>query len=566
MVGVVASGPDLAHILDRVVDLLTRATDCHACFVYLHEGDRLELGAASPVYTHLVGKISFGIDQGLAGWSVRNGEAAFIRDEAITDPRTHYVPELEEERFQSMVAVPIPARDGAAMGAIVLHTEAPREFDERIINVISRAAALVSGAIENARLFEDAQARVEALTRLAAFGRDVAAVADRRTLLEVTASGIREVIDAELAITYGADGPGGILRRAAMAPALDTIGDGEGTVLEEALASGEFDPAMEDRIVAALGLGDPRVILDAVDLSTAQDRIGAIVVGSRREWPQTSRELLRAAAQQVALAAEKIALIEHLTQENLARDLFDALADGDLNVAAERLRASGLPGGAPCFVIEARPLGQSGSSGSQPVPAELERGVRSAVPKAFCDLSSGTLRALVPVACNGVDAVMPSIQALDRSGVLDGMAIGVSEARTGVKEMATALREARDAVTVADRLGQAGKVLLYPDAGAYRYLIDVLDEGGPDDHLRAAMDKLIAYDRERGSQLMHTLDEYLSSGRIVASTSRQLFVHVNTLRQRLERIHELTGVQVNDEDLLTLQLAVKLGRVRAVRR
>ncbi len=64
--------------------------------------------------------------------------------------------------------------------------------------------------------------------------------------------------------------------------------------------------------------------------------------------------------------------------------------------------------------------------------------------------------------------------------------------------------------------GDPGSALLYRDAGAYRHLIDLLDEGGPDDHLRGAIDALAAYDRERGSQLLPTLDEYLSGGRMVA--------------------------------------------------
>ena len=50
-----------------------------------------------------------------------------------------------------MVAIPIASRDGDAIGAIVLHTVAPREFDEGALPP-RRAAPLLAGAIENARL------------------------------------------------------------------------------------------------------------------------------------------------------------------------------------------------------------------------------------------------------------------------------------------------------------------------------------------------------------------------------------------------------------------------------
>src|SRR5436305_10012880 len=103
VIGVVASSPDLDRVLDGVVDLVTEATGCHACFVYLRDGDRLRMRAASRVYAHVVGKIEFALDEGLTGWVARTGEPAFIREDALSDPRMKYVPELEEEHFQSMV-------------------------------------------------------------------------------------------------------------------------------------------------------------------------------------------------------------------------------------------------------------------------------------------------------------------------------------------------------------------------------------------------------------------------------------------------------------------------------
>ena len=43
---------------------------------------------------------------------------------------------------------------------------------------------------------------------------------------------------------------------------------------------------------------------------------------------------------------------------------------------------------------------------------------------------------------------------------------------------------------------------------------------------------------------------------------RKLFIHANTLRQRLDRIEKLTGLDLATEDLLSLELAVKLVRLR----
>jgi GAF domain-containing protein len=559
VVGVVASGPDLAHILDRVVDLLTRATNCHACFIYLRGGDQLLLRAASPVYAHLAGKISFRVDQGLAGWVVRRGEAAFIREDATGDPRTHHVPELEEERFQSMVAVPIPSRAGQSLGALVLHTAAPREFDERIINVLARAASLVAGAIENAGLYEEAQERVKALTQLSLLGREIAAVTDRRSLFKLAVGRVRELVDAELCVLYEAEEPNGALRRAASVPVCDPPqGEGESDLVIELLESREPpDLGVRTDIARRLGLGEAPLVAEAVSLTTGGRRTGAVLATAHHHWPESAPELFRAAAQQVALATEKIELIERLTEENLARDLFDALVEGRADAAAAKAETARIDLERRHLVIEARPLERD-----DPVPwaeraKKLERTIKASAPEAFCDIGPASLRALVPVA-DGSSAV---VTALSDQVAGERVAFGMSDPQSGVPGLIQALQEAIDATRIASLLG-SDDIVAYRDTGAYRYLVDALDSGGPHDYLRAAVDRLIAYDRERRSQLLLTLDEYLSQGRSIAAASRTLFIHVNTLRQRLERIEELTGLTLASEDLLALQLAVKLGLVR----
>ncbi|MFL5945995.1 MAG: GAF domain-containing protein, partial [Gaiellaceae bacterium] len=218
VIGVVASSPDLDRVLDGVVDLLTEATDCHACFVYLRDGERLRLRAASQVYAHLVGHVEMGLDEGLAGWVARKGTPEFIREHAMTDPRMKYVPEIEEERFQSMVAVPIPARSGSALGTVVLHTEAPREFDEGVLTFLAHTASLVAGAIENARLYEDTRRRVEALTRLSSLSQAIAAVDGREELYRVVTDGVRELLRCESCQLYLLDAQDGRLELAAADP------------------------------------------------------------------------------------------------------------------------------------------------------------------------------------------------------------------------------------------------------------------------------------------------------------------------------------------------------------
>ena len=80
--------------------------------------------------------------------------------------------------------------------------------------------------------------------------------------------------------------------------------------------------------------------------------------------------------------------------------------------------------------------------------------------------------------------------------------------------------------------------------------------------MRAAVDALTAYDDERGRPRCSTRSSATwRSGGASVQSARALFIHPNTLRQRLGRIEELTGLDLDKEDLLSLELAIKLARL-----
>lgn len=65
-----------------------------------------------------------------------------------------------------------------------------------------------------------------------------------------------------------------------------------------------------------------------------------------------------------------------------------------------------------------------------------------------------------------------------------------------------------------------------------------------------------------GDPLPSTLDAYLSAGRALEPTARALFVHANTVRYRLRRICEVTGLDpMTSREAFTLQIAVAVGRL-----
>ncbi|MGD9734422.1 MAG: helix-turn-helix domain-containing protein [Solirubrobacterales bacterium] len=566
VIGVIASTPDLDRVLNGVVDALTRATRSHACFVYLRDGSRLRLRAASPLYAHLVGTVEFGVDQGLAGWALRENRPAFVRENALQDPRTIHVPELDEEDFQSMVAIPIPSRRGAAMGTIVLHTIAPREFDDGTLNLLTHVAPLVAGAIENAQLYQDARRRVAALTALARLSQEIAAVEDRAGLYRSAAEGIASLLDCDEVHFYELDlerrrlrlvsaaGEAGPEALAAALPAstsetlLELAADGEqaSARVREVL---QLDPRLERVVLARVAAGE--------------EVLGLLVAAAAGGWAaaEDAEELLPAVANQVAVALKKADLIERLTEEYVVRDLFAALQAGEAVKAETRARqASHDLGGAHVF-IRAAPA--PGGEGKEVRLEEVEADLRRLVPGALCDAEDGAVRALLPLAGDGATARLEELDAALRElGAAEGVAIGRSEVHRGAGEGRAGLAEAEDALRVAAALGGAGALRAYAEIGAYRYLVHLLGKDTSRDAYAEAIATLAEYDRARGSQLVETLERYLETRRGIAETARALTVHPNTLRQRLDRIETLTGLDLGSADLLSLELALRLERLR----
>jgi two-component sensor histidine kinase len=90
-----------------------------------------------------------------------------IASQAHLDPRFKPFPNLPEDEYESILAVPIVARDGRLEGALNIRTIRPREFGESEIGLLLSIAAQVAQSIEHAQLYAQAQLRVHELESLA---------------------------------------------------------------------------------------------------------------------------------------------------------------------------------------------------------------------------------------------------------------------------------------------------------------------------------------------------------------------------------------------------------------
>ena len=557
VISTVFSTLEIDAVLAGVVDLVTEATRCHACLIYLVEGDRLVLRAASPVHAEFVGHISMGFDEGVTGWVASTGEPALIRDEALDDPRMKYFPELEEERWQSMAAVPISARSGAVIGVIVLHTAAPREFTEQEVELLTPTATLVGGAIEDAQLYAEARDRVAALTRLAEVSQRLAAATQHEKLYSAATSGARALLGAELCQLFRLEAGGSELRLVASDPpgAAGPHTQG-GALLLELLA--------RDRSSRELWPDFEGAALLTVPLVASEEQLGLLCVLARRprRFGPGDTELLRALGDQTAMGLERADLIARLTARDRVKELFDTLASGAAETAVVRAAPTGCDLRRPHLFLHGEAA--AGAPDWEATAARLAARVRGRDQCGFFDAGRDGLRGVVLMPDAG--AAERVIAACDEIARAERAVLGVSAPGRGVAEARQALREAARAAQIAHTLRPDGGALGYEQLGAYKYLVHLRLEDSPRDRHWTAVEALLEHDRRRRTALLDTLEEYLAQRRSVAGTARTLYIHPNTLRQRLGRIERVTDLKLDEEDLLALELAVKLVRLSDARR
>jgi GAF domain-containing protein len=565
VIKLVSSSLELAPMLQGVVDLATEATGCHACFIYLLEDGRLTIRAASPVFGEAVGKVQFSVQEGLTGWVARHRTPEFIRDQAMQDPRMKYVPLLDEERFQSMAAVPILSRAGETIGVIVLHTRAPHEFGEDTLKLLVHIASLVSGAIENAQLYDRERRRVDALTGLSELAQQVAAVSGAAALGAVLVRGTAALLHADVCQLLRLEGDGESVALLASFP--EALEPPAMTSAAEVMLVGLENRSSSPRRPPARALWPGQALADLLvtPLAAGGERVGVLCVASAaaQAFGDEDAEIARAVAHLGAVAIKRAELIEGLTKANTIKDLFEALAAGATAFAAAKAAEVRCDLTAPYLMLRAEPAGsREQSSGEWRTAAEaLGRGLAELAPRSAIEAGPGPVRALLAFGSDRRCEVDKLLRDARELGQRNGAVIGVSELQGSPGDAAGAYREARDAATIASALLRDGGAIAYSQVGAYRYLVQIGADDAPRDRMRAAVDLLIEYDRRRRTALLDTLERYLSERRSVIESARALYIHPNTLRQRLGRIEDLTGLRLDEDDLLSLELAIKLARL-----
>ena len=160
---------DLEEVLGLVARKVAEALEADACFVYLYDerADELILRATHGTSVEeMTRRPKLRPGEGITGSAAAERSPVMIASQAHLDPRFKGFSNLPEDEYESILAVPILARERLA-GALNVRTRAPREFTDGEVDLLLAIAAQVAQTIVHAQLYAEAQRRVGELEALA---------------------------------------------------------------------------------------------------------------------------------------------------------------------------------------------------------------------------------------------------------------------------------------------------------------------------------------------------------------------------------------------------------------
>lgn len=623
VISTIGSTLKLDEVLSHLVNIIARAISCHAAFIYLYnkDKDRLVLASTGEQHEHLVGKIELGLGEGITGWVGLTLKPVILKDEAMEDPRFYYFPELEEEKFQSIMTVPIIGKGRNLIGVITMHTVAPYEFTENHQAFVSNAATLVASAIENAQLFESTQRKLSILTSLAVLSQTISSGLYLDDMLRSLATLTVQIMEVDLCVIMLMDQTRGRLTVRASSPNLN----------DRAL---NFQPIEVDRHVweklretnevsfhtdnargqlPDLSLHTPERLnplkdtqykaLLSAPLIAGTEHLGLIncYANKTRRYTSEDHTLLSTIANQVAIAIKNSHLVDLLAQKNLVKGFFDDLMFGSYDAEdSMRQRANflGCDLTKPhlAVLIEISQLDEErddknnnqaggtgiGSTGNiQTLQTEedrlavhkriyglIRRRIQDSYPGSMLYEHENILTCLFCLskdpAASRLKTWLRDLSRQMRSEQNARLSMGVGNPCQNISDYRRGFAEASEALQMGQSLNREGGVTHFNDLGVYRYLYKIARMDDLRDMYQDQVARIANYDRRKGTDLLDTLETYLECAGNLTKTSNRLFVHRNTLIQRLERLQSLCDIDLQERsNWLTLQVAIKVYKLRS---
>jgi sugar diacid utilization regulator/putative methionine-R-sulfoxide reductase with GAF domain len=549
------------ELLDLIIREATSAMGTDVCSLYLVTAPGLELllTATNGLNEKMVGKVVMRVGEGITGWVAETRRTAVVPDVA-QEPHWKWVPGLDEDRFRSMLSVPIESGP-RLVGVLNVQSTKLRDFNSSDIDFLRAIAGQVAGILERSEL----QRRMEAQLAEIQLSHDIH---ERFTKLSLEGAGIVSILEVVGSLAggrtalYAADGyrvRGVGVSSDGMPPRIH---------VPQPLAQ---PGAREVRINA----GRPARALDVVPVRAGADLLGLLAVAVDEETVDSHgrRRALEHGSTVLALELSKeraAAEVERRLRGDLVEEVLAGGLEGDeaerVARQAERL-GHRLPHRAWVVVLEPdddeTEAALAGRAQQDRLDAALSGLIRSRLPGALTLVRSASAVFLIPDDTAADLATVEKLAGLILSGAAAVMkpgsaSVGIGNLANSVGELARSHVEARQALRLTRRAGSRGRVASYRSLGAFRLLLEVQSP----DALRRFVDELLGtllkYAESRDTPLLETLEALSSARWVRRAAARQLGIHINSMSYRVERIQSLTGLQLDDpETRVAISIALR---------
>jgi two-component system sensor histidine kinase HydH len=325
----------LSEKLARIVEVVSRGMGRDGASVFLidRSGRSVTLTAAVGLRQESIGKLSFPLGMGIAGW-VAEQKVPLALEDPYADPRFQYLPESGIEKFRSLVAAPILDED-RCLGVIFVLSLQPWRATSSEITLLVTTANQISGVIRSGQLLQSVQQRLAELATIYEIGMALTSTLDLDQLLSLIAKNSTQSLRAQGCTIRLRNLPEISSRKAFSSFSLvgdritemdARIGD---TVAEQ--VSREKKPLLiRDAADAALGGFNGSVVsLMSVPLLFHDRLIGVITLYNKqdeRSFTDDDLQFLTTVASSAAVAVENAAMYERMEElateaRNRAREL-----------------------------------------------------------------------------------------------------------------------------------------------------------------------------------------------------------------------------------------------------
>lgn len=142
------------------------------------------------------------------------------------------------------------------------------------------------------------------------------------------------------------------------------------------------------------------------------------------------------------------------------------------------------------------------------------------------------------------------------------LTIGIGNGYMSLDKMRNSLDEAEMALKAGKCRPNKKRFNYYKDIGIFSILFNVGNRQVLENYYSNTLGAVIEYDRLNNTTLFRTLEIFFQSDGNLAEASGKLFIHKNTLKYRMMKIEEITGLSIkNISGCTRLELALLIGHM-----